>query len=174
MSTNSASASSPSQQAASLAALRIGDRERDRAADCLREHLASGRLDPDEFDQRLESALTARIQADLDVLFNDLPAPRPAAATPAASTTQPAPSAADPAVAATASGACAGPFTARNALAGLVWSAAVAICFLTGWQMWWLLFIPFAVSANLERHRRFAVARRHAAVHAGPFPGQHR
>jgi hypothetical protein len=38
---------------------RIGDAERDRAAEYLREHLAAGRLELEEFDDRLSSALTA-------------------------------------------------------------------------------------------------------------------
>jgi hypothetical protein len=56
---------------------RIGDRERDQAAEYLREHMAEGRLDQEEFDERLTSALTARTQADLDPLFLDLPSPKP-------------------------------------------------------------------------------------------------
>ena len=57
--------------------MRIGDAERDRAADYLRDHLAEGRLDQWEFDERLTAALTAKTQADLDPLFVDLPAPKP-------------------------------------------------------------------------------------------------
>ena len=56
---------------------RIGDRERDQAAEFLRDHLAEGRLDQEEFDERLTTALTARTQADLDPLFVDLPSPKP-------------------------------------------------------------------------------------------------
>ena len=46
---------------------------------------AEGRLDDDEFDQRMRAALTAKTQAGLDVLLTDLPAtaagaPRPAPA----------------------------------------------------------------------------------------------
>ena len=148
-----------------MATLRIGDRDRDRAAECLREHLASGRLDPEEFDQRLEAALTARVHADLDVLFDDLPAPRPVVATPMT------PPASSPAPAITpqpSAMSCAGnPFTAQNALIGIVWSAAVAVCFLTGWQLWWLMAIPFVVSATVHRQRSLAVAGRRATLHAG-------
>jgi hypothetical protein len=56
---------------------RIGDAERDRAVEYLRDHLADGRLDQEEFDDRLTRALTARTQADLDPLFSDLPGPKP-------------------------------------------------------------------------------------------------
>ena len=56
---------------------RIGDAERDRAADYLREHMSVGRLSQDEFDERVTAALQARTAADLEPLFSDLPAPRP-------------------------------------------------------------------------------------------------
>lgn len=62
---------------------RIGDRERDQAAEYLREHVAEGRLDQQEFDERLTVALTARTQADLDPLFLDLPSPKPGTMAPA-------------------------------------------------------------------------------------------
>jgi Domain of unknown function (DUF1707) len=54
--------------------LRVGDREREATAGALREHAAVGRLDPEELDQRLEAAYTARTQADLERLTYDLPA----------------------------------------------------------------------------------------------------
>ena len=60
-------------------ARRIGDVERDQAAELLRDHMAAGRLQHAEFDERLGQALTARTQADLDGLFRDLPGPRPGA-----------------------------------------------------------------------------------------------
>ena len=56
---------------------RIGDAERDRAAELLREHMAQGRLTAEEFDERIEAALTAKVASDLDPLFTDLPGPRP-------------------------------------------------------------------------------------------------
>ena len=56
---------------------RIGDAERDRAAELLREHMAQGRLSAEEFDERIEAALTAKVATDLDPLFTDLPGPRP-------------------------------------------------------------------------------------------------
>lgn len=56
---------------------RIGDAERDRAVGYLQEHMAQGRLDGTEFDERLTAALSARTEADLFPLFDDLPEPRP-------------------------------------------------------------------------------------------------
>ena len=56
---------------------RIGDAERDRAAELLREHMAQGRLSAEEFDERVDAALKAKVASDLDPLFSDLPGPRP-------------------------------------------------------------------------------------------------
>jgi hypothetical protein len=53
--------------------LRASDADRDRVAIELRDHAAAGRLSPDEFDQRLEVALSARTNADLAAVLDDLP-----------------------------------------------------------------------------------------------------
>ncbi len=53
--------------------VRVGDRDRDAAAHRLQEAFAEGRLDDEEFDQRMRAALTARVGADLAVLTRDLP-----------------------------------------------------------------------------------------------------
>ncbi len=63
--------------------MRVGDRDRDAVAHRLQEAFAEGRLDDDEFDQRMRAALTARVGAELATLTQDLPAstgltPRPA------------------------------------------------------------------------------------------------
>src|SRR5215472_11161987 len=67
--------------AGSTPAMRAGDRERDAVVQRLQEAFADGRLDDDEFDQRTRAALTARFNAELGVLTQDLPqtadAPRP-------------------------------------------------------------------------------------------------
>ena len=52
---------------------RASDAERDHVADTLRSHAATGRLDPDELEARLESAFAARTRADLAPLVADLP-----------------------------------------------------------------------------------------------------
>jgi hypothetical protein len=54
-------------------AARIGDIERERAVAQLREHMAAGRLDSAEFEERMTAALQAKTQADLVPLFADLP-----------------------------------------------------------------------------------------------------
>ena len=61
--------SRPSQQAQ----VRIGDAERDRAVAALGDHFAAGRLTNEEFEQRMEQAIKARFNDDLEPLFVDLP-----------------------------------------------------------------------------------------------------
>jgi hypothetical protein len=53
--------------------LRIADSDRERAMADLAMHYADGRLDHEEYDERLDAIWTARTRADLALLFNDLP-----------------------------------------------------------------------------------------------------
>lgn len=62
--------------------MRIADSDRERAMADLAMHYADGRLDHEEYDERLDAIWTARTRADLAVLFSDLP--RPAATYPPA------------------------------------------------------------------------------------------
>src|SRR5580700_10275292 len=55
--------------------LRVSDAERQAVTDRLSEHYAEGRLDQAEFDDRSGRALSAKTRADLNGLFDDLPAP---------------------------------------------------------------------------------------------------
>src|SRR5580698_9383735 len=55
-------------------AIRASDRDRDAVVQRVQEAFAEGRLDDTEFDERMRAALTARTQAELDVLAADLPA----------------------------------------------------------------------------------------------------
>ena len=153
---------------------RIGDAERDSAAELLREHMAQGRLTAEEFDERISAALTAKVTSDLDPLFSDLPGPRPGqtvATTPTYETppwqrqaSVPAPSP-DPA-----------PLQPRapglQALAGLTGALWIAIPLIItfllpgSWpSFWWLIFIPMVVSGMLGRsesqreHERRRIAR---------------
>jgi hypothetical protein len=57
--------------------LRVGDAERQRAAMALGEHFATGRLDQQEYDERVQAAYAARTRVDLQQLFVDLPEPAP-------------------------------------------------------------------------------------------------
>ena len=55
--------------------LRIGDAERDAAMAQLREHFVAGRLTFDELTERIDAALTAKTQRQIDSLMADLPRP---------------------------------------------------------------------------------------------------
>ncbi|GAA1426180.1 hypothetical protein GCM10009616_00050 [Microlunatus lacustris] len=147
----------PERQRAPLP--RIGDAERDRAVDALQEHMAAGRLDREEFDERLGRALAARTVADLQPLFADLPEPRPGtglATTPAYAPppwSQGTPAAAatpavvpDPAVPATRSK----PLGATLVLT-LIWPAAVLFCLAAGWQNWWVFIVAAMVAGVVNK-----------------------
>ena len=56
--------------------LRIADSDRERAMADLAMHYADGRLDHEEYDERLDAIWTARTRADLAALFSDLPRPQ--------------------------------------------------------------------------------------------------
>ena len=58
-------------------ALRIGTAEREDAMRVLGEHFAAGRLQIDEYEQRVGAVTTAVTRGDLRALFADLPAPYP-------------------------------------------------------------------------------------------------
>ncbi len=54
-------------------AIRASDRERDAAVQRLQGAFAEGRIDDQEFDDRMRSALVARTRAELDQVLADLP-----------------------------------------------------------------------------------------------------
>jgi DUF1707 SHOCT-like domain/Domain of unknown function (DUF4190) len=56
--------------------MRAADADRDRAVSFLSTAYTEGRLGKDEYDSRLESALSARTYADLDQVVTDLPGAR--------------------------------------------------------------------------------------------------
>ncbi|AZM89325.1 DUF1707 domain-containing protein [Streptomyces sp. W1SF4] len=67
----------PSPESAAAAeppALRASDADRERVVDRLRDAVAEGRLDMEEFEERLEAAYTSRTYAELEPLTRDLPA----------------------------------------------------------------------------------------------------
>jgi Domain of unknown function (DUF1707)/2TM domain len=53
--------------------LRASDADRERTVEQLRRHHAEGRLDMDEFSERMERAYEAKTLAELDELMSDLP-----------------------------------------------------------------------------------------------------
>ncbi|WP_221355851.1 DUF1707 SHOCT-like domain-containing protein [Streptomyces beigongshangae] len=66
--------------------LRASDADRDRVTEVLRDALAEGRLDMEEFEERLEATYKARTYGELEPLTRDLPAPGVPAPAPAVPT----------------------------------------------------------------------------------------
>lgn len=62
--------------------VRVGDADREAMADVLRQHYAAGRLDAQEFEERIERCLMAKTFSDLDGLLDDLPPLQPPAPEP--------------------------------------------------------------------------------------------
>ena len=67
--------------------IRAADADRDRVAGFLSTAYTEGRLSKDEYDARLDSALSARTYADLDQVVTDLPVAPATVMTPAATAT---------------------------------------------------------------------------------------
>ncbi|WP_320780346.1 DUF1707 domain-containing protein [Streptomyces sp. CRN 30] len=85
----------PADGALSSDGLRASDADRDRVVEQLRDALAEGRLDMEEFEERLEATYRARTYGELTPITRDLPgqgvaAPDPVA-TPVSMTKDPAP-----------------------------------------------------------------------------------
>jgi hypothetical protein len=55
--------------------VRVGDAERDATMTQLREHFVAGRLTFDELTERIDAALIAKTQRQIDTLIADLPRP---------------------------------------------------------------------------------------------------
>lgn len=130
---------------------RIGDTERDRAVELLREHMAQGRIDEAEFDERLTAALSARTSSDLDPLFSDLPGPRPGEGLATTSETTPL-FATQTGLTPTASNQTPAPTgkkwnTALVVASSIAWPLTLLLLFATSWQYWWLIFIPIMISS---------------------------
>ena len=66
--------------------MRAADADRDRVVEFLNGAYTEGRLTKDEYDERLEQALSARTYGDLDLLIADLPAAHATMAPPATGT----------------------------------------------------------------------------------------
>jgi len=66
--------------------MRAADADRDRVVEFLNTAYSEGRLSREEYDGRLENALSARTYADLDQIVTDLPVARATVVTPVAKT----------------------------------------------------------------------------------------
>jgi Domain of unknown function (DUF1707) len=145
---------------------RIGDADRDQAVAFLQEHMAQGRIDTSEFDDRMSRALKAKTASELAILFDDLPEPRPPSA--ADSTAYQAPPwqqatqrtfeippwqrtpAASPGIAHHVHPAVPERSKGDTVIAAVTagsWLAVILFCFATSWSYWWLMFIPIFISS---------------------------
>ena len=57
--------------------LRVSEAEREEASAKLAEHYSTGRLSGDDYYERLDAIWSARVRADLELLFTDLPKSTP-------------------------------------------------------------------------------------------------
>ncbi len=106
----------------------------------LAENYAEGRLEHEEYDERLDAVCSARTHADLDVVFTDLPhLPAPVAVVAPARKSY----------------ARAGRF--RLPLVHIL-AVLIVVSILTG-NPWWLLMVPLMI---IERRRRRQFPRRWA------------
>ena len=119
--------------------LRVGDAERNAAADALQQHLTAGRLTLDEYAERSAVVANSRTQGEIDAMFTDLPPIAGAMAlshpTPAAQPPAPWAAAATPAV----------PDRANRAVQIGVVAAMpfiALILFLVTHQWWFFLLVP--------------------------------
>lgn len=60
--------------------LRVSEADREEASARLAEHYSTGRLSDDDYYERLDAVWSAKVRADLEMLFTDLPksSPQPA------------------------------------------------------------------------------------------------
>ena len=113
----------------------IGTPERNSAREALEAHMIAKRLDPGEYERRVEAAQLARTQSELRRLFADLPVPHPVL--PPAVTPPAEPEVEDaPAV-----------FFAGCLTLVLGLPVAVVLGFVYG--LWWTLAVPVAVTVAM-------------------------
>jgi Domain of unknown function (DUF1707) len=70
--------------------MRVSDAERAEVTDRLSQHYSDGRLDQAEYNERLDRAMNAKTQSDLDGLFADLPGGEQETSPPPAAVARPA------------------------------------------------------------------------------------
>ena len=147
----------PAERGAPPPEPRIGDADRDRAVSFLQEHLAQGRIDAAEFDERMGQALRARTASELAVLFRDLPEPRPADAAPMLFQAPPWSSRPGPASRLAPASPPEPPVAAQNhpalnIITAVIWPVTILTIFILGWgDFWWLVFVPIIVTSALGK-----------------------
>jgi len=139
--------------------LRASDADREQIAERLREATTEGRLAPDELDERLGAALSARTYAELDALVADLPGDRVTRPRRRAGAGN------------ALSIARAHPLAVVAALPFLVAAVAIVAAVVTGLATLWVVWVAFAWFA-FGRHGHWACAgrrsRRGFGAHQAP------
>ncbi len=144
--------------------LRVGDADRAGADEELRQHLAAGRINLDEYDQRAKQVFSARTQADIDAVFTDLPGPHASSSASMTRSSTPYPAYATPSTAAPAKPGGRNP-AAAGLMAGVPILATILffVCGFAfdGWAWSWVFFllVPLAgavlgPSLNASRSER--------------------
>ncbi|WP_327362648.1 DUF1707 SHOCT-like domain-containing protein [Streptomyces sp. NBC_01296] len=105
-----------------LPELRASDADRDRVVERLRDAVAEGRIDMEEFEERLEAAYKSKTYAELEPLTSDLPAPGAPSMAIAASGPAPVPASGD------------GSWTSRIGGAGLPAGSSPAVAVMSSFQ----------------------------------------
>lgn len=109
--------------------MRASDADRAATADRLRQHYTEGRLDAQEYDERIDRCYAAKTVDELDDLFVDLPRPAPRSPEPEAERHQ--------------RGHYPPPW--RVAAIVAVVAALIAACALTGAHLFWLAWPLFFI-----------------------------
>jgi hypothetical protein len=156
--------------------LRVADADREQVASELREHLVAGRLKPEEFEERVESAYRASTRAELDRVKEDLPMSPTAVAAELSSRRARIRRRLirESSGGLTASAICVGIWVADGASGGFWPGWVIAFTLLPAARNAWRLFgrnpDVEAVEADLARRRRRRIERdrRHSSRHSGP------
>jgi hypothetical protein len=132
--------------------LRASDADRERTVNLLREHHAEGRLDMDEFHERLNGAYEAKTLGDLNALLADLPGidlyRLPSAGLKPAPVGSWAPARRPSATVARQSAQWAA-WAVTSSLLGLLWVVGGIAVGGTAWVPWFLLVaVPWAIALN--------------------------
>lgn len=173
--------------------VRIGDAERDDALRNLGEHLAAGRLDLEEHDERSSKVISARTRREIRDVFADLPPPQPSFADslPARSgdrSAEAGKTTSKGGVPAAPGGKGAAIRRFAAGLTALVWMVSIALM-IWGGVGWWVIIVPMAYSAVIgawaqasgdqrrevrQEIRRRRHGRRHGDWHGGEWDGGRR
>jgi hypothetical protein len=131
----------------------VGTPERNSAQEALEAHMIAKRLDPGEYERRVEASRLARTQSELMRLFADLPVPHPVL--PPVVTPPAEPELED------------APMVFFAGCLTLVLGLPVAVVLGFAYGLWWTLAVPVAVTVAMAYVEHLRTPRQ-----AGPHPDQ--